>query len=82
VHGHTAVARDSRAEGEAVLAEIAKHHPGMTRPNAFIGNVDEVAAHLKKYWDVGANRVSPPPSPLNAPDNRHMPDCQVDFTAR
>ena len=36
-----------------MLAEIAKHHPGMNRPNAFIGTVDEVAAHLKRYWDVG-----------------------------
>lgn len=51
--GSWLVIRDNRAEGEAVLAEIAKHHPGMNRPNAFIGNVDEVAAHLKKYWDVG-----------------------------
>lgn len=51
--GSWLVIRDTKAEAEGVLAEIAKHHPGMTRPNAFIGTVDEVAAHLKKYWDVG-----------------------------
>jgi alkanesulfonate monooxygenase SsuD/methylene tetrahydromethanopterin reductase-like flavin-dependent oxidoreductase (luciferase family) len=25
----------------------------MNRPNVFIGNADEVARHLKRYWDVG-----------------------------
>jgi alkanesulfonate monooxygenase SsuD/methylene tetrahydromethanopterin reductase-like flavin-dependent oxidoreductase (luciferase family) len=51
--GSWLVVRDTKAEGEAVLAEVAKHHHGMTRPNAFVGNNDEVAAHLKRYWDVG-----------------------------
>ena len=51
--GSWLVIRDRREEAEDVLAEIAKHHPGMNRPNAFVGNADEVAAHLKRYWDVG-----------------------------
>ena len=51
--GSWLVIRDTRAEAEDVLREIAKHHPGMNRPNAFIGTSDEVAAHLKRYWDVG-----------------------------
>jgi len=51
--GSWLVVRETKAEAEGVLAEIAKHHPGMNRPNAFVGNVDAVAAHLKRYWDVG-----------------------------
>jgi alkanesulfonate monooxygenase SsuD/methylene tetrahydromethanopterin reductase-like flavin-dependent oxidoreductase (luciferase family) len=51
--GSWLVIRDTKAEAEDVLSEIAKHHPGMNRPNAFIGTSDEVAAHLKRYWDVG-----------------------------
>jgi alkanesulfonate monooxygenase SsuD/methylene tetrahydromethanopterin reductase-like flavin-dependent oxidoreductase (luciferase family) len=51
--GSWLVIRDTKAEAEGVLAEIAKHHHGMNRPNAFVGNVDAVAAHLKRYWDVG-----------------------------
>jgi F420-dependent oxidoreductase-like protein len=51
--GSWLVIRDTKAEAEGVLAEIQKHHPGMNRPNAFVGNNDEVAAHLKRYWDVG-----------------------------
>ena len=51
--GSWLVIRDTKAEAEGVLGEIAKHHPGMNRPNAFIGTGDEVAAHLKRYWDVG-----------------------------
>jgi len=51
--GSWLVVRDTKPEAESVLADIAKHHPGMTRPNAFVGNADEVAAHLKRYWDVG-----------------------------
>jgi F420-dependent oxidoreductase-like protein len=47
------VIRNTKAEAEGVLTEIAKHHPGMTRPSAFIGTVDEVVAHLKRYWDAG-----------------------------
>jgi F420-dependent oxidoreductase-like protein len=51
--GSWLVVRDTKPEAEAVLADIAKHHPGMNRPNAFVGSADEVAAHLKRYWDVG-----------------------------
>ena len=51
--GSWLVVRETKAEAEAVLAEIAKHHPGMNRPNAFVGNADAVAARLKQYWDVG-----------------------------
>ena len=51
--GSWLVVRDTRVEGEAVLAEIAKHHPGMNRPNAFIGSAEDVARHLKRYWDAG-----------------------------
>jgi F420-dependent oxidoreductase-like protein len=51
--GSWLVIREKREEAEGVLAEIAKHHPGMTRPNAFVGSADEVATHLKRYWDVG-----------------------------
>jgi alkanesulfonate monooxygenase SsuD/methylene tetrahydromethanopterin reductase-like flavin-dependent oxidoreductase (luciferase family) len=51
--GSWLVVRDTKSEAEGVLAEIVKHHPGMNRPNAFIGTADEVAAHLKRYWDVG-----------------------------
>jgi len=51
--GSWLVIRNTKAEAEGVLSEIAKHHPGMNRANAFIGTADEVAAHLKRYWDVG-----------------------------
>jgi alkanesulfonate monooxygenase SsuD/methylene tetrahydromethanopterin reductase-like flavin-dependent oxidoreductase (luciferase family) len=51
--GSWLVIRDSKDEAERVLADIAKHHPGMPRPNVFVGNADEVAKHLKSYWDVG-----------------------------
>jgi alkanesulfonate monooxygenase SsuD/methylene tetrahydromethanopterin reductase-like flavin-dependent oxidoreductase (luciferase family) len=51
--GSWLVIRDTRSAAEGVLAEIAKHHPGMARPNAFVGTADEVAHHLKRYWDVG-----------------------------
>lgn len=51
--GSWIVIRATKAEAEGALAEVVKHHPGMTRPNAFVGNEDEVAAHLKRYWDVG-----------------------------
>ena len=36
----------------------------------------------KRLGVLDRARGTPPPSPLNAPDNRYMPDCQVDFTAR
>jgi F420-dependent oxidoreductase-like protein len=52
--GSWLVIRNDRDEAERVLAEVAKHHPGMTRPNAFVGNADQVAGRLKEYWDVGA----------------------------
>jgi F420-dependent oxidoreductase-like protein len=51
--GSWLIIREDKAEGERVLAEIAKHHPGMTRPNVFVGDADEVANRLRSYWDVG-----------------------------
>jgi F420-dependent oxidoreductase-like protein len=51
--GSWLVIRDDKDEAERVLADIAKHHPGMNRPNAFVGNTDEVTKHLKSYWDIG-----------------------------
>ncbi len=51
--GSWLVIRDDKDEAERVLANIAKHHPGMNRPNVFVGNADEVAKLMKSYWDVG-----------------------------
>ena len=51
--GSWLVIRDDKDEAERVLANIAKHHPDMTRPNAFVGNADEVTRHLKSFWDIG-----------------------------
>jgi F420-dependent oxidoreductase-like protein len=51
--GSWLVIRDDKDEAERVLANIAKHHPAMTRPNAFVGNTDEVTRHLKSFWDIG-----------------------------
>src|SRR5688500_10243377 len=51
--GSWLVIRDDKDEAERVLANIAKHHPGMNRPNVFVGTTDEVTKHLKSYWDVG-----------------------------
>ena len=49
--GSWLVIRDDKDEAERVLANIAKHHPGMNRPNAFVGNTEEVTKHLKSFWD-------------------------------
>jgi F420-dependent oxidoreductase-like protein len=51
--GSWLVIRDDKDEAERVLANIAKHHPGMNRPNVFVGNTDEVTRHLKSFWDIG-----------------------------
>jgi F420-dependent oxidoreductase-like protein len=51
--GSWLVIRDDKDEAERVLANIAKHHPGMNRPNVFVGNTDEVTKHLKSFWDIG-----------------------------
>ncbi|HZP96782.1 MAG TPA: LLM class flavin-dependent oxidoreductase [Candidatus Limnocylindria bacterium] len=45
--------RDDPEDARQVLDDIAAHHHGMNRPNAIVGNADEVAAKLKEHWDVG-----------------------------
>jgi alkanesulfonate monooxygenase SsuD/methylene tetrahydromethanopterin reductase-like flavin-dependent oxidoreductase (luciferase family) len=51
--GSWLVIRDDKDEAERVLANIAKHHHGMNRPNVFVGNTDEVVKLMRSYWDVG-----------------------------
>jgi alkanesulfonate monooxygenase SsuD/methylene tetrahydromethanopterin reductase-like flavin-dependent oxidoreductase (luciferase family) len=45
--------RDDPEDARQVLDDVAAHHHGMSKPNAIIGNAEEVAQRLKQFWDVG-----------------------------
>ena len=45
--------RDDPEDARQVLDDVAAHQHGMARPNAIIGNPDQVAARLKDFHDAG-----------------------------
>ena len=51
--------REDKAEGRRVVENVASHQHGMQPPDAFIGGPEEVAAFLKRYWDVGVRGFIP-----------------------
>ena len=51
--GQWVCVRDDPEDARQVLDDVAAHQHGMSRPNAIVGNAEQVAQRLKQFHDVG-----------------------------